>query len=75
MVPDRIPATSRPRADYVSQLVSDIASYYGYNEFLAEKLFHMFPVGEVSPLVSTLSKLTPSCRQSSSLRPTRSPDL
>ena len=37
----------RPRVDYVSQLISDIASYYGYNEFLAEKLFNMFPVGEV----------------------------
>ena len=38
----------RPRVDYVSQLISDIASYYGYNEFLAEKLLNMFPVGEVS---------------------------
>jgi len=44
----------RPRADYVSQLISDIASYYGYNEFLAEKLFNMFPVGEVAFQVSTL---------------------
>ena len=40
--------TLRPRVDYVSHLISDIASYYGYNEFLAEKLFNMFPVGEVA---------------------------
>ena len=38
----------RPRVDYVSQLISDIGSYYGYNEFLAEKLFNTFPVGEVA---------------------------
>ena len=44
----------RPRVDYVSQLISDIANYYGYNEFLAEKLFNMFPVGEVAFLLSTL---------------------
>lgn len=50
--------TLRPRADYVSQLVSDIASYYGYNEFLAEKLFNMFPVGEVSRFMSTLPLTT-----------------
>ena len=38
----------RSRAEYTAQLVSDIASYYGYNEFLAEKLFQLFPVTEVS---------------------------
>ena len=35
------------RSEYVEQLVADIASYYGYNEFLAEKLFLLFPVPEV----------------------------
>ena len=40
-------AWSRSRSEYVQQLVSDIASYYGYNEFLAEKLFQLFPVSEV----------------------------
>ena len=65
----------RPRANYVSQLVSDIASYYGYNEFLAEKLFNMFPVGEVSLVVSVLhSPLTLSYRRSNSSRPTKSLD-
>ncbi len=37
----------RSRAEYVSQIISDIASNYGYNEFLAEKLFHLFAVNEV----------------------------
>lgn len=65
----------RPRADYISQLISDIAGYYGYNEFLAEKLFNMFPVGEVCPVVSALSiTLTLSFRLSSFLRPTKSLD-
>ena len=31
----------------MQQLIYDIASYYGYNEFLAEKLFQLFPVAEV----------------------------
>ncbi|EIN07457.1 NOL1/NOP2/sun family RNA met [Punctularia strigosozonata HHB-11173 SS5] len=38
--------TGRARTEYVDQLVSDIASYYGYNDFLAEKLFSLFPVAE-----------------------------
>jgi len=38
------------RSEYISQLLSDIASYYGYNEFLAEKLFQLFSVNEVSIL-------------------------
>lgn len=37
----------RSRSEYTGQLVADIASYYGYNEFLAEKLFQLFPVNEV----------------------------
>jgi len=38
----------RARSEYVDQLVADIASYYGYNDFLAEKLFQLFPVNEVT---------------------------
>jgi len=39
----------RARSEFVEQLVSDIAGYYGYNDFLAEKLFQLFPVAEVRP--------------------------
>ncbi|PIL24126.1 hypothetical protein GSI_13878 [Ganoderma sinense ZZ0214-1] len=42
----RLAAKGRPRAEYIQQLISDIASYYGYNDFLAEKLFQLFPVAE-----------------------------
>ena len=34
----------------MQQLISDIASYYGYNDFLAEKLFQLFPVAEVGSI-------------------------
>ena len=37
----------RSRAEYIDQLISDIATYYGYNQFLAEKLFHLFPLDTV----------------------------
>ncbi|KAJ3822932.1 NOL1/NOP2/sun family RNA met [Lentinula raphanica] len=36
----------RSRSEYISQLLADISSYYGYNDFLAEKLFQLFPVAE-----------------------------
>jgi len=63
----------RPRAGYVSQLISDIVSYYGYNEFLAEKLFNMFPVGEASLSATTINNaLTPFYRRSSSSKLMRS---
>ena len=35
------------RSEYTGQLMADIASYYGYNDFLVEKLFQLFPVAEV----------------------------
>ncbi|KAF8557248.1 NOL1/NOP2/sun family RNA met [Imleria badia] len=36
----------RSRSEYVEQLLADIASYYGYNDFLVDKLFQLFPVAE-----------------------------
>ena len=38
---------SRSRTEHIEQILMDIQNYYGYNEFLAEKLFHLFPVLEV----------------------------
>ncbi|KAF7967830.1 hypothetical protein HWV62_32953 [Athelia sp. TMB] len=42
----RFAAKGRSRSEYTDQLIADIASYYGYNDFLAEKLFLLFPVAE-----------------------------
>ncbi|KAJ3275981.1 rRNA (cytosine-C5-)-methyltransferase nop2, partial [Borealophlyctis nickersoniae] len=36
----------RSRSEYIDQLIKDLANYYGYNEFLCETLFHLFPVTE-----------------------------
>ncbi|KAJ4488108.1 NOL1/NOP2/sun family RNA met [Lentinula aciculospora] len=42
----RLAEKGRSRSEYINQLLSDISSYYGYNDFLAEKLFQLFPVAE-----------------------------
>ncbi|KAL9091492.1 MAG: hypothetical protein Q9165_004878 [Trypethelium subeluteriae] len=36
----------RSRAEYTAQLLKDICVYYGYSEFLAEKLFNLFSPSE-----------------------------
>ncbi|TPX35373.1 hypothetical protein SmJEL517_g02361 [Synchytrium microbalum] len=36
----------RSRSEYVSQLLHDLAAYYGYNDYMMDKLFHLFPVTE-----------------------------
>ena len=36
----------RSRAEYTAQLIKDICTYYGYSEYLADKLFHLFPPRE-----------------------------
>ncbi|KAK4200194.1 putative ribosomal RNA methyltransferase [Triangularia verruculosa] len=36
----------RDRAEYTNQLLKDVCAYYGYNEFLAEKLMNLFPPRE-----------------------------
>ncbi|RCI16171.1 hypothetical protein L249_2353 [Ophiocordyceps polyrhachis-furcata BCC 54312] len=32
----------RSRSEYTTQLIKDICAYYGYSEFLAKKLYHLF---------------------------------
>ena len=36
----------RSRSEYTTQLLKDICAYYGYSEFLAEKLFSLFSPSE-----------------------------
>ena len=36
----------KSRADYVSRLIKDICEYFGYSEFLADKLFNLFSPSE-----------------------------
>ncbi|KAJ6262241.1 hypothetical protein Dda_3046 [Drechslerella dactyloides] len=36
----------RSRADYTEQIITDISTYYGYNPYLAEKLFDLFSPSE-----------------------------
>lgn len=44
---------ARSRAEYVDMLLEDICSYYGYNRFLAEKFFELFPPAEVRAIPPT----------------------
>ncbi|KAK9446511.1 NOL1/NOP2/sun family-domain-containing protein [Limtongia smithiae] len=39
-------APGRSRADYITQLIADIANYYGYTEYLAGRLFELFTARE-----------------------------
>ncbi|TRM61895.1 NOL1/NOP2/sun family-domain-containing protein [Schizophyllum amplum] len=43
---NKLAEKGRSRTEYTEQLLADICSYYGYNEFLAEKLFLLFSVPE-----------------------------
>ena len=42
----------------MAQLTSDIANYYGYNEFLTDKLFQLFPVSEAIEYSRTMAEIT-----------------
>ena len=37
----------RSRQDYVDRLLRDLCEYYGYNDFMIEKLFDIFGTKEV----------------------------
>ncbi len=51
----------RSRAEYTAQLLKDICAYYGYSEYLAEKLFNLFPAREAFDFFEANESPRPVC--------------
>ncbi|SPO05743.1 related to nucleolar protein [Cephalotrichum gorgonifer] len=61
----------RSRAEYTSQLLKDICDYYGYSEFLAEKLFNLFTPREAFEFFEANEKPRPVVIRTNTLRTQR----
>ncbi|KAF8468273.1 NOL1/NOP2/sun family-domain-containing protein [Kalaharituber pfeilii] len=61
----------RSRAEYTGQLIKDICAYYGYNPFLAEKLFHLFSPAEAFSFFEANEKPRPLVIRTNTLKTTR----
>ncbi|KAK2032288.1 NOL1/NOP2/sun family putative RNA met [Colletotrichum zoysiae] len=58
----------RSRVEYVSQLIKDICAYYGYSEYLAEKLFNLFSPREAFAFFEANESARPVVIRTNSLR-------
>lgn len=61
----------RSRADYTTQLLKDICDYYGYSDFLAEKLFNLFTPREAFEFFEANEKPRPVVIRTNTLRTQR----
>lgn len=64
-------AAGRSRADYMDQLKSDLATYYGYNSYLLDQLTSLFPPGEVLELMEACETPRPITLRVNSLKARR----
>jgi len=58
----------RSRADYTEQILKDICAYYGYSEFLAKKLFHLFSPQEAFSFFEANEKERPHVIRTNTLK-------
>ncbi|KAL0941006.1 25S rRNA (cytosine-C(5))-methyltransferase nop2 [Colletotrichum truncatum] len=58
----------RSRAEYTNQLIKDICSYYGYSEYLAEKLFNLFSPREAFAFFEANESARPVVLRTNTLR-------
>ncbi|KAL9613798.1 MAG: hypothetical protein Q9167_001689 [Letrouitia subvulpina] len=63
--------TGRSRSSYISQLISDICLYYGYSNFLAEKLFDLFSPSEAFAFFESNETPRPMVIRTNTLRTSR----
>ena len=66
--------TGRTRLDYTEQLRADIATYYSYNEYLIDKLMHLFPLSELLEFLEANEVARPITLRTNTLK-TRRRDL
>lgn len=64
-------AESRSRADYTQALIKDICAYYGYSQFLAEKLFGLFTPQEALAFFDANETPRPIVLRTNTLRTSR----
>lgn len=70
------PLLSRSRSEYTTQLINDLANYYGYSQYLCDKLFHLFTPSEVRSVeINRVAFITkgPKCVDSNSSASSFSP--
>ncbi|KAK2607794.1 hypothetical protein N8I77_006444 [Diaporthe amygdali] len=61
----------RSRAEYTAQLIKDICAYYGYSEYMAEKLFHLFSPSEAFDFFEANESSRPMVIRTNTLRTNR----
>lgn len=61
----------RSRVEYTSQLIKDICAYYGYSEYLAEKLYHLFSPSEAFDFFEANESARPMVIRTNTLRTNR----
>lgn len=61
----------RSRAEYTSQLLKDICAYYGYSEYLAEKLYDLFSPSEAFDFFEANESARPMVIRTNTLRTNR----
>ncbi|KKY37332.1 putative s-adenosylmethionine-dependent methyltransferase superfamily domain-containing protein [Diaporthe ampelina] len=61
----------RSRAEYTAQLIKDICAYYGYSEYMAEKLYHLFSPSEAFDFFEANESARPMVIRTNTLRTNR----